>query len=780
MTWRLGRWPLVLFLALSAVLVGSWWLLQRREGQALQASLDQTSRHVASGLVTRVGSQLDQLVQLGQGLLLELGEDDVLDEARFRRASRDHQRRHPGLAALNWVEPGGVIRWVEPEPPNRGALGFDLSEHPTAGDIFRRALVSAEPVVTPPLELLQGGWGLAAYQRLERDGRVLGLLNAVFRLPDLLQQCLDPGSSERFAYQLRRGDELLGALGTLPAHVERLPSGDTPLELAGQHLVLSAVPAPRGLVAADTWVDEVLLAMAVLLAAGLACWVRVAQQGRARAEEASARVGVLVDNAPDALVVVDGEGRLRQGNSRAEALLGAPLDELSGRRLAEWVQAPEAAPGDEASGPEPQLARARAGEAPDVEWTLRRPDGRELPVHARLVRLPARRGVELLVTLTDITERRRLEQDLRRAQAHAAMGRMAGGVAHDFNNLLTAILGSAEMLGERTRDDPLAQELVRTSLAACERAGDLTGQLLAFSRHSTVVPRPLDLGAVVAGLVPVLERVLGERVRIETRLEATRPVRADPSQLELALLNLAVNARDAMPAGGLLRVSTRDEGDDAVCLDVADQGEGIPPEVLGHIFEPFFTTKGPDLGTGIGLATVKEIVQRADGTLGVHSELGGGTTFSARFPACQEAPAAPPAAPPTAAPPRGDARVLLVEDDPGVRDALARTLEQAGYGVVAAGTAERGLELLEGGDPAVDLLVSDVMLPGASGLELVRRARARRPELPALLLSGYSEVALAPDGDLPPGVRFLAKPFAPSELLERLAACRSLGAPGPA
>jgi nitrogen-specific signal transduction histidine kinase len=365
----------------------------------------------------------------------------------------------------------------------------------------------------------------------------------------------------------------------------------------------------------------------------------------------------------------------------------------------------------------------------------------------------------------DVTERRKLEERVRQSEKMEAVGRLAGGIAHDFNNILTVVLGSAVELKERV-SDPDTRELVDEVVAGGQRAAALTRQLLAFSRQQPVLPdRAVDVNTVVRDLERMLRRLIPESISIETRLHHEPVVvRADPSQIEQVLLNLAVNARDAMPAGGRLTVSTRavergpPECGDGACavLEVSDSGAGIDEAARPHLFEPFFTTKRDGKGTGLGLATVFGIVKRSGGAITMHTAPGTGTLFTVYLPWVD---GAPPAADPRApGEQRGRGTVLVVEDDRAVRALVRRALEHGGYTVLEAPGPDDALAaaMNAGG---IDVLVTDMVMPGMSGRELAAKLLATRPGLRVVFISGYTEDATVRSGALPRGQVFLPKPF---------------------
>ena len=426
------------------------------------------------------------------------------------------------------------------------------------------------------------------------------------------------------------------------------------------------------------------------------------------------------------------------------------------------------------------LADASPGVTVTGGWRHRRKDGRIIfvDISSCPVVFEGRRAE--LVIPTDVSERLRLEEQLRQGQKMEAVGRLAGGVAHDFNNLLTAVLGYSELaLSRVSEEDPLHKDLAEIH-AAGERAAGLTRQLLTFSRKQAIGAQVLDVGAVVAELSKLLRRLIGEDVELVTRIEpqAAR-VKADRGQLEQVLMNLSVNAREAMPKGGRLSIEVGNVRLDEsfahqhldvvpghyVLLAVSDTGVGMDEETQTHLFEPFFTTK--DGGTGLGLATVYGIVKQSGGSIWVYSERDRGTTFKVYLPAVVGIPEATPVRQKPALR-RGDETVLLLEDEAMVRAMAERVLRSAGYRVLSASTgaeAERHVRKL---GPQIALVVSDVVLPELSGREAVERLRAIQPGLKALFMSGYTDDAILRGGYLAPGVAFLQKPFTPHALSDKV------------
>ncbi|HVO21985.1 MAG TPA: ATP-binding protein [Anaeromyxobacter sp.] len=371
-----------------------------------------------------------------------------------------------------------------------------------------------------------------------------------------------------------------------------------------------------------------------------------------------------------------------------------------------------------------------------------------------------------------------VEARLQQAQRLESVGRLAGGVAHDFNNLLTVVLGSTEVLRESLDAGRAApREEVEEIRAAAMRASELTRQLLAFARKQVIEPVPLDLNEVVRGAERMLRRVLVEDValRVDLQPELWRTL-CDPGQMQQVLLNLAVNARDAMPRGGTLTLRTRNEPDGApgragegewVSLAVSDDGAGMSSEVKEHLFEPFFTTKPPGAGTGLGLASVYGIVRQSGGEVHVESEPGRGSTITVCFPR-HHGPGAPAPATATPSAAGGSETILVVEDDRQVREVTVRTLRGAGYRVLVAGGSEEALALAARDGDRPHLVVTDVVMPGQDGHALASVLRLRHEGLSVLFVSGYTQDVLHHRGVLDSGVQFLPKPFTPAALLARI------------
>jgi PAS domain S-box-containing protein len=433
--------------------------------------------------------------------------------------------------------------------------------------------------------------------------------------------------------------------------------------------------------------------------------------------------------------------------------------------------------------PRDLVARNEAGLRNRGEWRHRRKDGTIIDVEITRNTLTLAGRPAALAMAHDVTKRKSVETQLLQAQKMEAVGRLAGGIAHDFNNLLTVILGSSDLLLEGLRVDHQSRADLEDIHKAGQRAAALTRQLLAFSRQQVLTPQVLDLNALIADLEKMLRRLIGEDIEFRTVLAADLgAVRADPGQLEQVIMNLAVNARDAMPHGGKLTIETVNADlDDAYAqahvplvsgryamLAVSDTGIGMDTQVKAHIFEPFFTTKEKGKGTGLGLATVYGIVKQTDGYIWVYSEPGQGTSFKIYLPrvaAAAEPPAPKPLAPASLA---GSETVLLAEDEAAVRNFTRRVLAAHGYTVLTAADGQEALHLAERHAGPIHLLLTDVVMPNMGGRELAERLVAARHEMKVLYLSGYTDDAIVHHGVLEPGIAFLQKPFTLQGLARKL------------
>ena len=468
------------------------------------------------------------------------------------------------------------------------------------------------------------------------------------------------------------------------------------------------------------------------------------------------RYRAIVESVPDGVCVTDAGDRITYANPALGCMLGVEPGELVGRTPIDFVAERSRTTVADA------LVRRRQGVTERYDVALVAPGGRELVAEVSATPLfdPGGAYEGSIAIMVDSTERRRLEERLQQAQRLETVGQLAGGIAHDFNNILAVILNHAYFVRNQLPEDATLRDDVDQISHAAERASELTRQLLIFGRRDPAVPQTVDVNALVQATERLLRRPLGEQVALTTSLCEDRCfVEADPAQLEHVLLNLVVNARDAMPSGGTIEIASTRE-DDHVVLAVSDDGVGMEPDVVDHALEPFFTTKPKGAGTGLGLATVYGTVTAAGGDVRIDSTPGAGTTVSLVLPAAAE----PAPSNETAAAPVADgagATVLLVEDDDAVRDLTRRILAEGGYDCLAAADAEEALDLFGAHRDSIDLILTDVVMPGLSGPGLVDRLGASAP--PAVYMSGYADQRLD---------RVVEKPFDAGTLLRALSAAR--------
>ena len=497
----------------------------------------------------------------------------------------------------------------------------------------------------------------------------------------------------------------------------------------------------------------------------------VEQQGTAaRLRQAEERYRAVVESAPVGLVLVASDGVIAFANPAFLAIVGRSASDVIGRSFAELTH-----PDDR--GPSLDMLDALVRGKRDrfsLEKRYLRPDGTVAETRIDVGVLRDEVGqVQTFAMIEDVTERKRLEGQLLQSQKLDAVGRLAGGVAHDFNNLLTIILAQAT-LGARSTADGRVTAAFTDITDAARRGAGLTRQLLAFSRKQVIEPKIVDLAVLVGDVVHLLGRLLGEHVEIRYECRpGAGPVRIDPSQVEQIVINLAVNARDAMPDGGTLTITVEpgslhasDDAGDGVLLTLTDTGVGMDEDVQKHLFEPFFTTKERGKGTGLGLATVHAAVSQAGGQIDVSSTLGVGTTFRVWLPSAQMPPD-PKSVARIGVAGQGET-VLVVEDEPAVRRVAVEVLRESGYEVLEAEGADAALALAREYRGSIDLLLTDVIMPGKNGRALADELRVVRPRVLVLFTSGYTDDLIARHGVLDEVTSFLQKPYTADDLLAKV------------
>jgi len=503
---------------------------------------------------------------------------------------------------------------------------------------------------------------------------------------------------------------------------------------------------------------------------------RQAEQALRESEE---RYRLLVESIHDyAICLLDVDGCVSSWNGGAERVFGYAASEIRGSHVGRLFRSLD---GTQGLATQILEAAARVGTYEAEVWCAHK-DGSALLTSLLITAVRDDDGTLKGFTLLgrDITEQMRIAQERMQSQKLEVIGRLAGSVAHDFNNLLTVVSGFAELLIQSLEDDEDSRVYLDEITKATDQAATLTQQLLAFGRRQLLQPRVIDVNEVVAGMETMLRRLIGENIELHVRLAASPgAIRADVVQVQQAVLNLVINARDAMPNGGSLTIATGNVREpaasgadggagDMVTLVVSDTGQGMDAQTLARIFEPFFTTKDVGKGSGLGLATVDGIVAQSGGRIRVASAPNEGTTFTILLPATSDLPVGSTVAGPAPASPTGSETVLLVEDEPALRRLSRRVLAQFGYTVLEAPDGEEALNLAEAYEGPINLVLTDVVMPRLSGRDLAERVRASHPEARVLYMSGYTDDAVVQHGVLTQEVSLLRKPFTPYALAARI------------
>jgi PAS domain S-box-containing protein len=658
------------------------------------------------------------------------------------RVERDLRRRDAILQAVSHSA-GRLVA----EPSWRDAADYLLERLGIAAEASRAYLFECD--------LRPDGKRIAS-QRFEwvADGITAELDN-----PFMQEMCFDEVGLARLARVGERNELFAGKVRDFPPEERAVFDAQDVLAIALVPIFVDG--AWWGFIGFDDCVTERIWSPAELDTLRTASSLLAAAVRRERSEtvlrEHEQKLRAVFDTALDAIFITDDERRYVDVNPAGCEYLGVAKRDLVGRKVDEFL------PPNKLATIEADWTAYVAGGPMLAEWETQRGDGtvRIAEASARPHFLP---GLHIAF-FRDVTERKRLEAELVSAQKLESLGRLAGGVAHDFNNLLTGITGYATLLLERANgDDELRRDLGEIVRAA-ERAAELTKQLLAFGRRQVLKPRPLDLNSIVAEVEPLLERLVGEAVTLEIRKGANLgTVRADPGQIEQVIVNLAVNARDAMPDGGRLTIETQNSSDSDVELVFTDTGTGMDEGTVAQIFEPFFTTR--EQGVGLGLASVYGIVHQSSGEVAVESSPGVGTVFRITLPRVFEQPGAVVATPEPATRP-GSETILLVEDEDVVRDLTRRVLERQGYTVLACPDGPAAVALAEAEDRQIDLLLTDVVMPGMRGYEVAQHVSASRPNIRILFMSGYAEETLVGRPALSDHA-LIEKPFAVEALTRRV------------
>lgn len=658
------------------------------------------------------------------------------------RTERDLRRRDGILAAVSrsaqrlLAEPD----WCDAAPDLLERLGV-AAEASRAYIFEQRVRADGVPIVVPRFEWVADG------------------ISPEIDEPLLQEVCFVENGLGRHWEMLNRNEAVAGNVADFPEQERALIGSKDTVSIINMPILVG--DDFWGFIGLDDCVARREWSAAKLDALRTAATLVAAAIGRERADvvlrEHEQKLRAVFDTALDAIFITDDDRRYVDVNPAGCDMIGVSKQDLIGRRVDEFL------PPQRLQLVLETWDQYVAGGPVHEEWETMRPDGTVIvsDASARPHFLP---GLHIAF-LRDITDRKRLESELLSAQKLESLGRLAGGVAHDFNNLLTGITGYASLLIERANGDTELKRDLGEIKRAADRAAELTKQLLAFGRRQMLKPRPLDLNTVLAEVGGLLQRLLGAHVELElVPAPELGIVRADPGQIEQVIVNLAVNASDAMPQGGRLSIQTRNADDGSVELVVADTGIGMDQQTLSQIFEPFFTTR--DEGVGLGLASVYGIVHQSGGEVTVESTPGAGSVFTVRLPRVLEQVVALAPAPEAEASP-GSETILLVEDEHVVRELTRRVLERQGYTVLACADGEEAIALAERDDRTIHLLLTDVVMPGLRGYEVAQQVASARPEIKVLYMSGYAEEALVGRTVLADGA-LIEKPFAVDALARRV------------
>jgi two-component system, cell cycle sensor histidine kinase and response regulator CckA len=750
-----------------------------------------------------------------------------LDPALFQERASLYVKAHPELINITWVDADFFIRDVSPLPPNRQIVGLKLNlPEPKRASQLAREL--RQPVYTRPFEAIQGKPSFEIWVPVYRDGTFLGLFGGVYSCQRLIERV--SAQAQLRQHHLELLDHSGRVLGELPqtGQLEQKLVLTLPVPAHGSDLFLRLNAYQRG----QDWRLTVLglVSLALVLGMALTLWklkreveerrrtqeelreqalqleLEVAERQmaqetleeqtslleeeiaeRRQAEEAlitsEEKLRLILDSTGEAIFGIDLEGRCSFCNSACLRMLGySRAEELLGQNMHLMIHHStkdgRAVPVEECGVYRALQRGERFYSAEEILW---RADGSTFP--AEYWCYPQHKGGELVgsvATFIDVTERKQLEEQFRQSQKMESIGRLAGGVAHDFNNMLSVIQGAAELSKGKVREDDGILQYLELISKAARRSGDITRQLLAFSRKEVISPKPVQLNAQIKESQKILARLISEDIKLSFRPSTGLwTVLIDPSQVDQILMNLAVNASDAMPDGGSLTIETANveiSGDysqyhsDArpgqyVVLTMSDTGAGMDQETREHIFEPFFTTKATGQGTGLGLATVYGIVTQNHGFITVYSEPGHGAVFRIYLPRLVREPV--PEEKPKLEIADGSATVLLVEDEEMLLLMATRLLEQIGYQVIQAQTPEKAISICSE-ENSIDLVLTDVVMPGMNGSEMAKRIKGIRPELKVLFMSGYTADIVAQRGIMEEGMHYIQKPLDMNRLGEKI------------
>ena len=751
-----------------------------------------------------------------------------LSPSLFQQRASEYVQAHPELINITWVDADFLIREVAPLAPNRQIVGLKLNL-PEPKRVSRLARELRQPVYTRPFEAIQGKPSFEVWVPVYKDDTFQGLFAGVYSCERLLDQLISHTRPRLYYLSLtdRTGRLLAGVPRPEPLDRELVSDAPVTSEESGILLRVTRYREPRD------WRLDLLKLLSLLLVAGMGytLWklkreiderrrveVELSQQAvmleqevrerqaaqenlqeqaalleeeigeRWQAEEAlkgsEEKLRLLLDSTGEGIYGIDLDGRCTFCNSACLKMLKYDHpDQLLGKNTHDQIHHsyPDGAPMPRKACRVHQTLGENKGSHVDSEvfW---RSDRSSFPVeYWSYPQIKGGKVVGAVVAFIDISERKQLEEQFRQSQKMESVGRLAGGVAHDFNNMLSVILGAADLCKRKIEDDEPITPYLELIANAARRSSDITRQLLAFSRKEVNSPKPVDLNQLIEESNKILSRLISEDIVLAFHpADRLWIVMIDPSQVDQILMNLAVNARDAMPRGGSLTIETANRRitsdyaylnrnarpGDYVQLTVSDTGLGMDKKTMEHIFEPFFTTKEVGKGTGLGLATVYGIVTQNSGFINVYSEPGQGTVFKIYLPRLAEKMESDEVLPP--APPALCATILLVEDEEMLLWVATKLLEELGHKVIQAQTPARAIEICRDSGRGIDLILTDVVMPQMNGREMIERILEFRPELKVLFMSGHTSDNAVQNALVERGMRYIQKPLDMQKLNEMI------------
>ncbi len=769
----------LLFSTFVVLITLAGWQWQR---SSTNNRINSITKVTAEQLALRLEAFIDSRVQV-VSYLAEYVPARGKTENDYSKAAQDIIDNYSGFQALNWIDSDRIIQIVVPFKGNEPALGKNLTNHPSPSvrDAINRADHLNRAQRTSRINLLQGGSGFAAYLPVRDDsGKSLGFINTVFRVDDLVRSCYSEETLwDQYSFCFAENkDELIFSHGIKDFQDPPRFTNSVTVRIVDKHWTLKIAPSDSYLPQLQSRDSMMFLVGGLIFAVVVFVFARLLMIRHESLKIEETKYRSLFEGSRDAIFISTVESSFHDVNQAMVDMFGYSREELI-------ILAPVSLYADAADRTTMLNALLIHGHVAEYEVKLKRKNGQEINCQTSATMSNSRDGKTRLIRgiIRDVTEKRELEKQYLQSQKMEAIGRLAGGIAHDFNNLLTAIVGNAELARMRIGSNHSVIEELDDIIETSDRATKLTRQLLAFSRKQIIQPINVDLDESLMKTARILQRVLGEDILLSFVHNPVKGViNADPAQLEQVILNLAVNARDAMPNGGSLifttsNVKVSDENSNSiegrkkgqyVLLTAVDTGHGMSMETRSRIFEPFFPTKEETKGTGLGLATVYGIVSQNNGFIDVKSTEDIGTTFEIYFPRIIDREADESSEDMASAAERGNEKILIVEDDDAVRELTKKILINFGYEVFQASNAKEAINYCDDQEFEIDLLLTDVVMPGISGPEMVDSIKQTRSELKTLFMSGYTEATILDQGIPKDDIYFISKPFHSNELAKRI------------